>query len=361
MSSTPTVGISILGPGPLGTLRFLLASVVVLLHADLLIFASAQVAVLTFYFLSGFIMSFAFRRYQSRTFAGLRFFANRLLRLAPSFLIVATLTHLTLMNSSDQFAIRFSHIYLRDLLAYKEEGSFNSETFFAIDAQLSQGYFGFISEYVPQGWSIGNELTFYLTVPLLALMSLRAKWSLWALSLTLLMAQSAINFDDFDYFVYTNALATYFFFISGYLLPSMSKALTSRLKVLNQLPTNITKLWVTLMLAVAIFAPKLTSESLNPLITLSITFLLIIAISLYSLKSVEKPSPRDEFLGNLSYPLYISHIFVIGLTNALWEFSNLFIFSLIALIFSWVFSIVIYFIVEKPIELLRELIRQPSH
>jgi len=360
VNSTPVGGISLQGPGSLGTLRFLLASVVVLLHTDLLAFASAQVAVLSFYFLSGFIMGFAFRRYQGRSLAALRFFLNRFLRLAPSFFLVVACTHLILVLSTDPFALRFSHIYLRDLLPYKAEGSVNPEALFALDSRLAEAYLGFASEYVPQSWSIGNELIFYLTVPILALLTLKAKWALWGSSLALFISQTILNFDDFDYFVYSNALATYFFFISGYLLPSIASLLTKENNSYLRRNEKKPKLVVLSVLLIVVIAPKFSSQSLNPLITLALTFALMAAIVFYTIANREDASQRDQFFGNLAYPLYISHIFVIGLTNALWEIPNIFIFSILALACSWVASILIYFLVEKPIEVLRTLIRRPS-
>ena len=332
----------------IGSIRLLLAISVLLLHGDFVRFEVAQIAVLTFFYISGFLMERSFTRYSSWQ----RFVFNRLLRLLPSLLLVSLATWLIIVNSSEEFRRSFGYIYLREATSYGPETPppLTALATFEFDERLP--YMGFQGELVPQSWSIGNEIVYYLTIPLLALLGLRWLILLTSLSVAFFLGQLIVRGDEFDYAIYTNLLSTYSFFIIGYLVSHLVKRDFQVPKVLQQISALLAP-----ALIVASYFLKL-SESLSPLIVNCYVITLSTLITLGFLVRVKGSNSEVEpaisrLFGSLSYPLYVSHMIVIGYLN---HYSLLSPALLIATAF--LLALAIYSLVDRPLEHWRLKVRR---
>jgi peptidoglycan/LPS O-acetylase OafA/YrhL len=327
----------------IGSIRFLLALVVLFLHADYVSFEAAQIAVLAFFFISGFLMQSAIQRYSS----AFRFITNRVLRLLPTFLVVSLLIRAMMRFSSEEFRQSFVFIYLRPLIGYGSEDSIPLKSFLTVEWDIKVPYLGFDSELVPQAWSIGNEMIYYLTVPLLALLGTRKIIALVAGSGIFLLVQLFMKWEKFDYLVYTNLLATYFLFGAGYLVSQFASAepwfhgkSLALIRILT-IALLVTLFWIDF------------PDSISPFLTILSALGLVTAISFGYLR-MERASEGEisRFLGKLSYPLYLSHMIAIGVLNYLGVLS-----PLLLILASLILSMILYFLIERPIEVWRTRLR----
>lgn len=332
-----------------GTVRFLLALAVLFLHADFVTFEVAQVAVLTFFFISGYLMERSFPRYSTPW----RFLINRALRLVPAFLAVALLTWILIALSDNDFRRSFGFIYLRPAVSHGDGGP-PLTAFGMVESDWSVPYLGFDSELVPQAWSIGNELLYYVSVPILALMGVRWLYVLLATSIAFLASQVFFRFEDFDYSIYTNALATYFFFLLGYLISRSAIRPPSSM----EWSQSVARLSVIALIVLSYLLDF--PDSISPLLVISYALLLISLITagyLLTLRSVESSrigeSRFSRWLGRISYPLYLSHMIMIGLLNYL-SILNPITVLLGSITLAWLLLLLI----EDPIERVRIRVRK---
>jgi peptidoglycan/LPS O-acetylase OafA/YrhL len=327
----------------IGSIRFLLALVVLFLHADYVNFEAAQIAVLAFFFISGFLMQSAIQRYSS----AFRFITNRVLRLLPTFLVVSLLIRAMMRFSSEEFRQSFVFIYLRPLIGYGSEDSIPLKSFLTVEWDIKVPYLGFDSELVPQAWSIGNEMIYYLTVPLLALLATRKLIALVTGSGIFLLVQLFMRWEEFDYLVYTNLLATYVFFGAGYLVSKLASAeprFHGKSLALIRILTSavlIGLFWIDF------------PDSISPFLTIISALGLVTAISFGYLQMVRMSEGEiSRFLGKLSYPLYLSHMLAIGVLNYLNLLS-----PLLLILTATALAIFFYFLVERPVESFRTRVR----
>jgi peptidoglycan/LPS O-acetylase OafA/YrhL len=323
----------------IGSIRLLLAVSVLLLHADVVPFPVAQIAVLTFFYISGFLMERSLKRYA--TWQG--FILNRLLRLLPTFLLISVATWLIIVNSSEEFRQSFGFIYLREASSYSSEAKPPISAFAAMEFQWETPYLGFESELVPQAWSIGNEIVYYATVPLLALMRLRGLITLVCISLAFLGTQLWQRGDDFDYIIYTNILAMYSFFLAGNLT---SRFLSQGIMVETSLK-QVSRWLVPALIIGSYFLQPSDYHAYPVVIGYTLILSLFITLGFFAEKepSGDVEPAFSRLLGGASYPLYMSHMIVIGCLNYL---------SLlhlpILIITSLSLALVIHLLLDRPLE-----------
>ncbi len=162
----------------MGSIRTLLALAVVFGHADLYLFTGGMLAVQLFYVISGYLMSLILL---SKNYDSLRaFYTNRFLRLFPIYWVVAILTgcvYLVLSTPSsqafwlvykslgaDSLWLILTNIFLfgQDWIMFTgvENGDFVlTSNFRNSEVPVWRGLL------VPQAWTLGVELSFYLIAP----------------------------------------------------------------------------------------------------------------------------------------------------------------------------------------------------
>lgn len=302
----------------MGFLRTLLALSVVLDHlgggyADHLV--GGRLAVQLFYVISGFLISFVLTATDNYQGATGKFYANRFLRLFPIYLTVAGLTLVAHVMSGGAFfrfydALPFSaelFLVVSNLIIFGQDwlmffGIQHSALAFTgsfahSEVPLYQGLL------VPQAWTLGVEMSFYLVAPFV-LGSPRRLLALLAASLALraVLILTGVGLSDpWTYRFFPTELALFLIgSLSHQVLLPRVKAWTRRFHRLPELGTAVLVVYSVLHFSIGI----------NPTVRDGLAVLLFAA--LLPLAFLFQSRHRlDKAIGELSYPIYICHSLVI--------------------------------------------------
>jgi len=310
----------------LGLIRVLLAMAVLFGHLPVLDvhIIGAALAVQAFFIVSGFYMALVLGgKYSGQ--ASL-FYSNRLLRLMPTYFVMCALYALALwgFNASATadpkvFARAFSNPTTAIVMAFENiaivgqellfwftigphgELVFNSTGAVPNPPDLLLGWQALL---VPQSWSLSMELLFYALAPFLARLSWRWLAAIAAASIALRLAGHLlpVNYPIWQGRFFPTAL---FLFVFGMLAQKMLP-LASRLPKAVGWAVNIALLVLMIALQGVVQVLHLTPEwarwGMYVLIALAIPFVF----------NAFKDFAWDRWIGDLSYPLYLVHLLVIG-------------------------------------------------
>ena len=303
----------------MGSIRVLLAISVVFIHSYGFVFVGGKLAVQLFYVISGFLISFIL--VEAKTYVSTKdFYLNRFLRLYPAYWLIAALA-LTALLAAGVLSGRslgavgtFMQIDLvgklslvaSNLLIFGQdwiyftafnEGSTHLTTNFQ-ETELGV-WTGLL---VPQAWTLGVELTFYLVAPFI----LRKKWLVLVLlggslilRVTLIYAGLGLQ-DPWTYRFFPTELAL---FLLGAVSHQFLKPLYERLGLLNVRTASATTLAVFASCAFFFVLPNHAYWSL--------LLVAVFVISLPWLFHFQRTNQWDRRIGELSYPIYLSHMLVI--------------------------------------------------
>ncbi len=298
-------------------------------------FLYGPTAVQAFYALSGFYIQYCIHAYRGQPNWALKFYASRLWRLFPVYYIILLLTvvytlstHarpepavtvLTSGNALSIIAFVWSNLFIlgQDLLRFLTVNP-------ATGALVAGGYdtapshlWGSSLALLGQAWTLALELIFYLLAPWLLLRSGKTLLVFALLSLLLKIGiweaghRNPINWGTAFF------PAELWIFIAG--------ALVARLQEGRPLPRAVEcwKLPCYLLLAGAVVAasyayPRFGGHSL----TRSIAFIFLVLGVAYLLGRISRSWRWERFVGELSYPIYISHILVIRVLSELGAFPH---------------------------------------
>lgn len=312
----------------MGTVRLLLALSVILHHTTPhsgLSLIGGSLAVEGFFVISGFYMALILNeKYIGANGSYKLFLSNRLLRLYPVYwtvlLLVTLYCTITYITANElNFISYFVQYYNQmDLLSFGFL-VFTNLTMFFQDAVLFLGLnaesgnlfftknvystsphlFEFLA--VGQAWSIGIELSFYLLAPFLMRRSWKLILPLIALSFSLhvIAARNGLNFDPWTY--------RFFPFELGYFL--LGKIAYDLYRIVKK--AEVKKAWCYAALG-AVVVYLFVYSQLPPFSGKSSVFIAILFLSIPLIFHLTKKWKRDAFVGELSYPIYIVHMALIG-------------------------------------------------
>ncbi|WP_369798570.1 acyltransferase family protein [Achromobacter sp. RTa] len=331
-------------------------------NADHLV--GGRLAVQLFYVISGFLISYVLTATDHYQGATGKFYANRFLRLFPIYLAVAAMTLMAHVMSGGAFfrfyeALPFSaelflvlsNIFIMGqdwLMFFGIEHSALAFTgsFARSEVPLYQGLL------VPQAWTLGVEMSFYLVAPFV-LRSPRRLLILLAASLALRAVLIAVGIGRSDPW-------TYRFFpteLALFLIGSLShQVLLPRYKAWTQKAKRLPELG-----AAALFAYCLLhfSIGINPTVRDGLAVLIFAA--LLPLAFLFQSRHRlDKAIGELSYPIYICHSLVIMLFTWLFDEINLhqpMLFAALVITGCIGFSALLNGLIADPVERLRNRLR----
>ena len=259
-------------------------------------------AVIFFYIVSGFLISYALHEKYPRTTAGtVAFFRSRFLRIFPLWwvlLIVCLLINIPPWPSphSPLMVAPAALLFGTDWLV----------TFW----NYPQRYWGFYPHALGIGWTLGAELTFYLIAPW-ALRSGRIAFALLLMSAMVRLGVGAFNqagpspsYITWGYFFFP---ATLVYFLIGHFANVIARFL----------PLGTVTSVVALVFAV--FFSWLEPVTVDPMP--SYLSCACFAAALPGLFAVTKDSPAFNFLGDLTYPLYLTHIMTVATLIGPWGFA----------------------------------------
>jgi peptidoglycan/LPS O-acetylase OafA/YrhL len=328
-----------------GTYRFILASFVVAIH----LFSDMPeqmgwYAVFGFYTLSGYLMTLVLNEQYGFSHAGIwRFTINRLLRIYPAYWICAGIaTVCVAIVPWLPFQLWPMVIMPVDFLSWLPN-IFIFGHFITDKARL-----------VPQSWSLYVELVFYI---LMALLLARNKlivsvWFVVSLVWTIYANMGEMRFMDRYFTIPAGSLP---FSIGAVIYFYRNELMTS---------SRFTVSVSILLFAVNLIISYVWEDLGRGLyFYLSIFLGTVLLINLRNVDSKDFPvlTKVDKFLGDLSYPMYVSHVTAGVLV--LWAFwPNVprhrgWDFFLLGYGYTIIFSYAIHRYVERPIESLRRRIK----
>lgn len=315
----------------MGLIRFLLAVAVVFVHcghSGYLDMVGGKLAVELFYIFSGFYMALIL----NEKYVGLKmykvFITNRMLKLYPVYWAVAFFvvlfsiyiafdTHWHNWGSLYQFH-KYGHkmsvsvfaflissnlgIFCQDIIMFlKMNTSFDGFVFTENFRQSSPQLNRFLL--IPQAWTVALELTFYLVAPFIA-----RKNIVWILLLAILslackftLASAGYVADPWSYRFFLSELHLFLLGILAYRMYRIVNEKRMKRGVLySVLVFNITLILICDILRDTFFG-SYTDMLYITLLFLSIPFIF----------QLSKEWKFDARIGELSYPIYISHMFLI--------------------------------------------------
>ena len=273
----------------MGIYRFILSILVVMSHVGIMIhgYNPGVVAVVSFFLLTGYVMTIVIEKYYRSAARVPAFYLDRLARIGPQFLFHMTLAALV---------IGLLHIespLIDQLTPLKWALNF---------LILPQGYYMYWATGalpIPQTWSLGLELTFYLVFPwILIKLPRRGVYALSALSLVVFFA-AVLGLLHTDHFGYRLLPGTLFIFLVGSSFASRRRDAA---------------LYRGLVYAImlALFGMLLANQALyHALYSKEVIVGLLIGIPLMHAARSLRYSRIDEFLGNLGYGVFLNHFILI--------------------------------------------------
>ena len=353
----------------MGTLRTIFAIAVVFAHSYGYMFVGGKNAVQLFYMISGFLISYIL--VERKAYPSIRsFYINRYLRLYPIYFVIAFISFLAfgivsifgkdvdffkVYNDAPYAAnllLIFSNatIFLQDWVMFA--GVKSNQLVFSTDFRKSEVVL-YPALLVPQAWTLGVELTFYLIAPFI-LSKQKILFLLLILSISLRIYLISIGLGNKDPWTYRFFPTELALFLLGalahqFLLPLYINMLSVKyIKKISSLATYAL-IFISLVFS---FIPVSELFKTNTLFTL---FLLLMPLTFIFQSNRE----WDKWIGNLSYPIYVCHILVINVITVfakLIHFDKLLI-CISSVIFSIVFAIFLNKFVGNPIESLRNKFR----
>lgn len=355
----------------MGLFRLLLAISVVVAHSSPLFglrLTGGMIAVQAFYMVSGFYMSLILNEKYGPGVAGTRlFYSNRLLRIFPTYwavllaAVAVSLLELVVprahtIGALAHFESDFKALGLDEklFLVVTNVSLFGMDwgNFLRVDAghlQWASHAFAyhpaaFEFDFVPQAWTLGVELAVYLIAPFVFRRRLGVLFAFAVLSCAARAYAFRLGLKDdpwgYRFFPFEFAL-----FVAGAMAYRAYQALALfRHRLVG---------WSCLVLAVGLVLayPALpTGPSILPgFRSGQLLFLAAVFICIPALFHLTKSSQGDRWLGELSYPVYLTHLIVIPLCNGSFGPGNIY-----PVLGALLVSLVVVLAIERPLDRYRQ-------
>ncbi len=313
----------------MGIYRLLLAALVAISHISIEVygFNPGVVAVISFFLISGYVTAALIKKYYFSPSAVPYFYLDRAIRIFPQFLFY------TLLAVFCVYVLRLETRYLNEISWWQLVLNFFI---------FPQGLFmiwGASVLLIPQSWSLGLESMFYLFIP----------WILLKLTPRQIYALAAASFTVFVLAYFTVIKTEYFGY---YLLPGNLYIFLAGASFVNHDRESKMFRGVVFLSAAALmaflftpFMPHLYYVPYNKEVLAG----LLIGLPAIEILRRFKFSKIDEFLGNLSYGIFLNHIIIIWLMNHYLGVEKFGIRSTLLFLFiSGVLALFSYFFVERP-------------
>ncbi len=308
----------------MGLIRFLLAVAVIITHtgpAYGIRMFGGDVAVQTFFIISGFYMALILNEKYRGPGSYSIFIRARFLRLFPTYLVIllATLGLGVLLSALNMPGLGLTEwaqhggnmtLGTKAVLVLTNLGLFGQDAmcYMALDPQtgglywtgaLQSGIPAWHFMIIPPAWTLSVELSFYLLAPLLV----RRRWWVIAIvaaaSFTLrivLMKQYHLDQDPWSYRFFPTVL---YLFLMGVLAYKLY--VRQRKVALLKNPCLVLPAWGAVLVLILLSRPY----------PMSYVFYLLFAMLTPTLFGFFKSNKFDRFVGELSYPIYVCHGMVI--------------------------------------------------
>lgn len=352
----------------MGIIRVILAISVVMAHSGAIggfKLLGGHIAVQTFYIISGFYMTLILNeKYINTNY--MVFIKSRLLRLYPIYWVVLLLTlfssllHFVLTSGYyagiTQVYFDYSHVidfrtyiflfFTNAVLLFQDTVMFlgldvnTGKLFFTNNfLSTSPGLYHFLL--VPQAWSIGVEITFYLIAPFIVRRKITYIYLLMLVSLMLriILYYHGLQYDPWTYRFFPTELLLF-------LLGTVGYHFYKKIEHLNIKYIYLRMVYFSILLFILVYSFIPYSSYIEWCYLLSFFFCLPFVFML------SKDWKKDRYIGELSYPIYISHMLVLFEINEFSIASPLKTF--IVVIITIIISILLNEFIAKKIEKYRQ-------
>jgi len=287
-----------------------------------------QIAVQSFFIISGFYMSLILNeKYIGKNNSYKLFISNRLLRLYPVYWAVLTCTLVTCIAIAvvsrgqhlDKFEgylsvqpnfFSFGYMILTNIFIFGQDVVMflgihpnNGHLFFTSNFWAAKpGLYTFL--FIPQAWTLGVELAFYLVAPFLV----RRKP---LLIISLIVVSLALRLYNFNYLNLRNDPWTYRFFpteIMFFLFGYLSFRILLRVQKTTVPKAVSVSVWLFIVIFTLLysFIPDI-KFTVFPFSVKEICYFITVILSIPVLFNFLKKNKLDSKIGELSYPVYICH------------------------------------------------------
>ncbi|MHB2139308.1 acyltransferase family protein [Pseudomonas monsensis] len=316
----------------MGAYRLLLAVLVAVSHMGKTFMGlnPGVIAVISFLIISGFVMtSLIERNYQAPGKVGL-FYLDRILRLYPQFLLyffaASAVLYILFPGSPQEAELTFKNIA-------------------ASLAMVPLGFYMFGatgSGILPPAWSLGLEMCFYLVIPFLILYRARGVAFVLSVAVFIPACLGLINTDVYGYRLLPGVL--FIFLCGSYLYKPQAKSLAI------VAGTAV----AAALIFIAIMAGWIERRPSNAEVAAGIA----LGIPAVYLLTKLKYHRADEFLGNISYGVFLNHYAVMYFLHGLWPISSYDAYTVAKILgLSFLLSGISYYCVERPALKLRHALR----
>jgi peptidoglycan/LPS O-acetylase OafA/YrhL len=266
----------------MGSYRLILAGAVVYGHVRgaLLGHNPGTIAVISFFLLSGFVMTALVRKYYRSLTAVPAFYLDRFIRLAPQYYLYSILT----LAAVVVFGLRHKWLHAPPTAV----STIGQLLLFPLNF-----YRLFPDMLLPQTWSLGLEAIFYAVFPLILICRIRLVVAIISFVVYVAAYGGVI---DTDLYGYRYLPGTLFIFLTG-----------------SYLEYSATRLerWVPMvffgaaafLLVLAFLSPRFGTPPNQDVLLGLVIGIVMVAV----LKRVDRPSAANELAGNLSYGIFLNH------------------------------------------------------
>ncbi len=355
----------------MGTLRTILAIAVVVYHSFTIFglrLCGGQIAVESFYMISGFYMALILNEKYIGVGSYRKFILSRFYRIFPVYWIVLLSA---LLLSVIGYAWFNNTFYLTRFISNKECLSYTTIGYFIFENLIIIGqdvlYFLRLDEWcnpkltyfvltykhtgyqyllVPQAWSISLELVFYCMAPFIVRKKLPWQLTIVALSIgakIMYATQFNLAFDPWTYRFFPFELG---FFILGSIAYQFYKIIYN-LKFSPQIGYVFLVLCIIGVFGVGEIDIQLKYKSLF--------FYILIFCSIPFIFTALKDNTIDRYIGELSFSIYISHHLIVSIFRSFFynHFHWISYYGYTVVIASLLLAIVFQRVIIKPMELQR--------
>lgn len=299
----------------MGVLRLFLALTVVLSHSGVETFVGSRNAVQMFYIVSGFLISYVLNHKEAYS-SLFNFYTSRFLRIYPIYFLVALAAiffpfyggnvaqlYKSIPNAAEMFLV-LSNIFIfgQDwvmFLGVKADALHFTGNFRDSDYLLFQGLL------VPQAWSLGVELCFYLIAPFVLKRRMAVVFvflsSCFARTLFYLTGHGAADPWTYRFFPFELALFMLGSISQHFFLPFWRR-------VQERMAWSGLGGVIFLVMACVLFQFNQVSDLYKSVVLFAVFAMLLPLAFIF-----QGGSRTDRFLGELSYPVYVGHLLVFSL------------------------------------------------
>ena len=352
----------------MGSIRTLLAIAVVFAHSYGFVFTGGKLAVQVFYIISGYLISLILL--SNPSYLNLKnFYMNRWLRLFPIYLLVAflSLTAFTLSYymGNDLFFYIYEDVGLKASILLVISNIFIIGQDLVFLTGVSDGVFGFTTDFtqseipvwngllVPQAWTLSLEILFYVIAPFI-LKDKKVWLTLMFLSLILRGYLIHIGIGNNSFFSHRFFPTELALFLFGALSHQIIKPAYQNLNILENSLIMNTATATSILFVIFYFLIPVNR------IYLELVLIIFIMLTLPFLANFQKKFKIDNFIGSLSYPIYIGHILIISVISFFgnaFNFKDTWIYIPLILSSTIVFAFFLEILINQKIDKLRTKIR----